>query len=136
VLSIGARSLQAQAPLEQARGTLTAGPPAPLPSDPFGAQHGPVSTTAGELITTQSDPLRLFGPAMALTGFPAFQTINPPNGVAASTAGVAAAAPTIVGFHSGNGRVVEIGLPEFASSLTHNIGSQQLLGRIWTQLSS
>ena len=136
VLSIGASSLQAQAPLGQAGGTLTAGPPAPISPDPFGVHRGPVSTTAGELITAQSDPLGIFGRAMALSGFHSFQTINPPNGVAASTAGVAAAAPTIVGFRSGRGRVVEVGLPGFASSLAHNVGSQQLLGRIWTLLSS
>jgi hypothetical protein len=136
VLSIGAGSLQAQAPLGQTGGALTAGPPTPLSPDPFGAHHGPVSTTAGELITAQSDPLGIFGRAMALAGFRSFQTLNPPNGVAASTAGVAAAAPAIVGFRSGNGKVVELGLPGFASSLRQNVGSQQLLGRIWTLLSS
>jgi hypothetical protein len=136
VLSIGAGSLQAQAPLGHAGGVLTAGPPAPISPDPFGAGHGPVSTTAGELITAQSDPLHIFSPAMALTGFHSFQTINPPNGVAASTAGVAAAAPTIVGFRVGKGRVVQIGLPGFASSLARNIASQQLMGRLWTLLSS
>jgi len=136
VLSIGAGSLQAQAPLGQAGGSLTAGPSAPISPDPFGAHHGPVSTTAGELITGQSDPLHIFAPAMALTGFHSFQTINPPNGVAASTAGVAAAAPTIVVWRSGRGRVAQIGLPGFASSLAHNIGSQQLMGRLWTLLSS
>jgi hypothetical protein len=113
-----------------------AGPPAPISPDPFGAGHGPVSTTAGELITAQSDPLHIFSPAMALTGFHSFQTINPPNGVVASTAGVAAAAPTIVGFRVGKGRVVQIGLPGFASSLARNIASQQLMGRLWTLLSS
>lgn len=136
VLSIGARSLQAQAPVAQSGGTLTAGPSVALSPDPFGAQHGAVSTTAGELITAQSDPLHLFAPAMALTGFASFQTINPPNGVRASTAGVAAAAPTIVGFRSGRGRVVQVGLPGFASSLAHNVVSQQLMGRFWTLLTS
>jgi hypothetical protein len=136
VLSVGTRSLQAQAPLGHAGGVLTAGPPAPISPDPFGARHGPMSTTAGELITAQSDPLHIFGPAMALTGFHSFQTINPPNGVAASTAGVAAAAPTIVGFRVGRGRVIQIGLPGFASSLARNVASQQLMGRLWTLLSS
>src|SRR6202020_2660369 len=53
-LLIGARTLQEQAPLEQTGTTVTAGPPASLSPDPFGAQHGAVSTTAGELITAQS----------------------------------------------------------------------------------
>lgn len=136
VLSIGAPSLQAQAPLVRSRDSLNAGPAAPLSPDPFGAHHGAVSTTAGELITGQSDPLALFGPSMALTGFQDFQTITPPNGVAASTAGVAAAAPAIIGFHSGKGAVVEVGLPRFASSLRGNVGSQQLLGQVWKLLST
>lgn len=136
VLSVGAPSLQAQAPLQRTRGTLTAGPPAPLSPDPFGAHHGSVSTTAGEIIAEQSDPLGIFSVTLALTGFPRFQTITPPNGVRASTAGVAAEAPAIIGFHSGSGKVVQIGLPRFQSSLQHNVASQQLMGRIWTLLSS
>jgi hypothetical protein len=136
LLSIGAGSLQGLAPLHLRGRALTAGPPAPLSPDPFGAEHGAVSTTAGELIAAQSDPLGIFAPAMAVTGFRDFQTITPPRGVAASIGGVAAAAPTIVGFRSGKGAVVEVGLPGFASSLRRNVGSQQLLGRIWNLLSS
>ncbi len=136
VLSLGVPSLQAQAPLGRAGGVLTAGPPAPISPDPFGAHHGPVSTTAGEIIAEQSDPLGILSATLALTGFPRFQTITPPNGVRASTAGVAAEAPAIIGFHSGSGKVVQIGLPRFQSSLQHNVASQQLIGRIWTLLSS
>ena len=135
-LSIGAPSLQAQAPIRQLGGGSVAGPSSPLSPDPFGVHRGAISTTAGELIARQSDPLGILPPVMALTGFRSFQTLTPPGGVAASVGGVAAEAPTIVGFRSGEGRVVEIGLPGFASSLRGNVGSQQLLARIWQLLSS
>jgi hypothetical protein len=138
VLSVGVDSMQAEATLHSSAGSQTAGPPSSLSVDPFGAHHGAVSRTRGALITVLSDRLRIFGPAVAFPGFSVGQAINPPAGTpgsAVSAAGVAAGQSNITGFDDGRGRVVEIGLPQFAASLAHNVNAQELMARLWNLLS-
>lgn len=138
VLSVGVDSMQSEVTLHGSAGSQTAGPPRGLSPDPFGAHHGSVSSTRGSLITVLSDRLHIFGSAVAFPGFHAGQAINPPAGTAGSAvsaAGVAAGQSNITGFHDGRGSVVEIGLPEFATSLAHNVDAQELMARLWKLLS-
>ncbi len=138
LVSVGAGSLQSQARLNGSPGAQTAGPPTQLSPDPFGAHHGSSSSLRGSLITVLSDGLRLFGGAVAFPGYTVGQAINPPAGTpgsAVSAAGAAVGQSNITGFRNGRGTVVEIGLPEFAASLSHNVDAQELLGRLWKLLS-
>ena len=138
VVSVGAGSMQSQAPLHGSGATQTAGPPARLSPDPFGATHGALSSLRGSLITVLSDRMRLFGTTIALPGYSVGQTINPPAGTpgaAVSAAGVAVGQSNITGFREGSGSVVEIGLPQFSTSLGRNIDAQELMGRLWKLLS-
>ena len=41
----------------------------------------------------------------------------------------------MIGYSLGRGRVVDIGLPGFASSLAHRVEAQKLLGNVWSLLS-
>ncbi|MGO9790816.1 MAG: FlgD immunoglobulin-like domain containing protein [Solirubrobacteraceae bacterium] len=137
VLSIGISSLLQSAALRAGASATIAGPPtAPAARDVFGAQPGPLATGNNELITTLQDPLSIFSTTSgAFAGFGSYQTIEPPAPASASMAGVGAGAPSIIGFRHGRGTVVEIGLPEFASSLARNVDSQELLARLWALLS-
>ncbi len=138
VTSIGTGSMQAEAPLRGSGRAQTAGPPVSLAVDPFGSHHGSVASTRGALITVLSDALHLFGSTIAFPGFTSGQTIDPPAGSSerdVSVAGVAASAPNITGFSDGRGTVVEIGLSQFASSLSHNVDAEELFDRLWKLLS-
>ncbi len=138
VLSVGVDSMQSEAPLHGSGGAQMAGPPERLSADPFGAHHGSVSSIRGSLITVLSDRLRIFGNTVAFPGFDTGQAINPPSGTAGSAvsaAGVAAGQSNITGFQDGRGKVVEVGLPGFATSLAHNVDAQELLARLWKLLS-
>jgi hypothetical protein len=138
VASVGVDSLQSKVALSGSAADQTAGPPAPLSPDPFGSHHGAVGSTRGALITVLSDRLRLFGNAIAFPGFTVGQTLDPPAGASSSQlsmAGIGPGAPDITGFKDGRGTVVELGLPQFAASLTHNVDAQQLLANLWKLLS-
>ncbi|HWD66151.1 MAG TPA: FlgD immunoglobulin-like domain containing protein [Solirubrobacteraceae bacterium] len=138
VLAVGADSMQAEATLSGPAGSQMAGPPRPLAADPFGAHHGSVSSTRGALITVLSDRLHIFAGTVAFPGFSVGQAINPPAGTAGSAvsaAGVATGQSNITGFQDGRGRVVEIGLPQFARGLARNIDAQELMARLWKLLS-
>jgi hypothetical protein len=82
--------------------------------------------------------MRIFAGTVAFPGFDVGQAINPPAGTAGSAvsaAGVAAGQSNITGFHDGRGSVVEIALPEFATSLARNVDAQELMARLWKLLS-
>lgn len=102
--------------------------------DPFGAQHGSITPTNGELITELTDALGLFNGAVAFSGFSHYQPIQPPSGATISAAGIADGMPAIIGFRHGTGIVIEVGLPGFAASLAHDYDSQQLLANAWHML--
>lgn len=138
VLSVGVDSMQSEAPLHGPPGSQTAGPPHGLSSDPFGAHHGSVASLRGSLITVLSDRLHIFTSTIAFPGFDTGQSIDPPAGTAGSAvsaAGVAAGQSNITGFQDGRGRVVEIGLPQFATSIARNLDAQELMARLWKLLS-
>jgi hypothetical protein len=103
-------------------------------TDLFGAQRGPVSATRGALIVELEDRLHVFGLLSALTGFSAYQPIEPPAGVLVSAAGIATGSPAVSAFTVGTGTAIEVGLPDFGSSLAGNVDSQELLDSIWPLL--
>jgi hypothetical protein len=137
VVADGISSLLQAAPLTAGASATIAGPPsAPTTRDVFGAQPGPVVANSGELITTLRDPLGIFAATSgAFSGFATYETIEPPAAASASMAGVGDSAPSIIGFHYGAGKVVEIGLPGFASTLAGNVDSQGLIDALWQLLS-
>ncbi|HET9073471.1 MAG TPA: N,N-dimethylformamidase beta subunit family domain-containing protein [Solirubrobacteraceae bacterium] len=126
--AFGQHVLQSVAPVDPGPGT--AGPARPLAVDPFGVRHGAVSPSGGQIITALTDGLGLFRNVPALVT-PSYQVLQPPGGKVASAAGVAPVAPSIVGFRSGRGTVVEAGLPRFGASLGTDVDAAQMLRRIW-----
>jgi hypothetical protein len=113
-----------------------AGAPELHSTDLFGAQRGPVTTTAGALIVELVDNLHIFGLLSALTGFSAYQPIEPPAGAQFSAAGIASGSPAVSAFTVGTGTAVEVGLPDFGSSLAGNVDAQELLDSIWPLLAN
>ncbi len=136
VVTDGISSLLQAAPLTAGASATLVGPPsAPATKDVFGAQPGPVVATGEQLITTLQDPLGIFASTSgAFIGFATYQTIEPPDAASASMAGVGDGAASIVGFRYGAGKVVEIGLPGFASTLAGNVDSQGLMQGLWRLL--
>ncbi|MGH2861955.1 MAG: hypothetical protein ACRDLT_10700 [Solirubrobacteraceae bacterium] len=108
-------------------------------TDLFGASHGRVTPTNGELISSVSaDAFGLFGDAGEFGGFGQYQPISPPTSAASgavSAVGIGSAAPAIVAFPYGSGTVVEVGLSGFAASLARNADSDSLLDNVWQLLS-
>ncbi len=130
VFTDATRSLQATSQIAGGAAAPIAEPARRLARDPFGVTRGAVAPSDGELITSLTDGLDLFG-TLALQ-FPDYQVLEPPHGTVASAAGVAADAPSIVAFHDGKGTVVEAGLPGFGASLATDLDdTDQLLARIW-----
>jgi hypothetical protein len=127
VLSLGIGSLQHTARVLAGAGGTSAGDPQALSPDPFGARHGELSGTGGQLITVIADHLKVFGQAVAFSGYPAYQAIFQPSGPVGSVAGVAASAPAISAFRVGSGTVIEVGLPHFGASLRANVAGQELM---------
>jgi hypothetical protein len=137
VVAIGPDSLHRTAKITRtAAGLATAGPPsAASATDVFGAGRGPLVTGNHDPIIVISDGLNIFGTTSgAFTGFGSYQPITPPGGSASgsvSAAGVTDTSPSITGFHVGRGTVVEIGARNFASSLAHDVDSQELMNRLF-----
>jgi hypothetical protein len=134
VASIGLNSMQRQVKLLGSDADLHTGTASPLRPDPFGARHGAVTGTDGELVTVLSDKLGLFGDTPALQGVERYQSIVPPTRAATSLAGVAESAPAVAGFTLGSGQVVEVGIEGFVGSLAHNVDSQELMSSITKSL--
>jgi FlgD Ig-like domain len=134
VLSLGTDSLAGTSVLSGYPADPSASAPKTSDTDPFGAKHGPLTKTGGDLITELEDQLEILNAAPAFSGFKAFEPIEPPAGVKASLAGIADGAPAVAAFELGTGYVVEVGLPAFNSTLAADVDSQELLNRIWQLL--
>jgi len=134
VLTLGTGALQGTSRISGYPADPQAAAPVRTKKDIFGAQHGPLTATRGDLITELADELNLFGGTVAFTGFSHYQPIEPPAGVAVSAAGIATGSPAIVAFRSGSGTVAEVGLPSFGASLKHHVDSQELLDNLWQLL--
>jgi len=134
VLSLGTGSLAGTSVLSGYPSDPSAGAPKTSDTDLFGAKHGPLTKTGGDLITELEDQLDILNSSPAFSGFDAFEPIEPPAGVKASLAGIADGAPAVAAFQLGTGYVVEVGLPDFNSTLAADVDSQELLNRIWQLL--
>ena len=134
VLTLGSGALRGTSQISGYPAAPRAAAPVTSKTDIFGAQHGPLTATRGDLITELADDLNLFGGAVAFTGFSHYQPIEPPAGVPVSAAGIASGSPAIVAFRSGSGTVAEVGLPNFGASLKHHVDSQELLDDVWQLL--
>ncbi len=134
VLALGAGTLQGTSLISGYPADPQAAAPVISKTDIFGAQHGPLMSTRGDLITELADDLNLFGGTVAFTGFSHYQPIEPPAGAPVSAAGIASGSPAIVAFRSGSGTVAEVGLPNFGASLKRHVDSQELLDNLWQLL--
>ncbi len=135
VLTLGAGNFQGTSEITGYPNDPQAAAPVLSKTDMFGAQRGPLTSTDGALITELQDDLNLFGGTLAFTGFKQYQPIEPPAGGRVSAAGVANGAAAIVAYPVGSGSVIQVGLPNFGASLTHNVDSQELLDSAWRVLS-
>jgi hypothetical protein len=138
-LVLGTGTLSAVSHIADFPSSPRAGVPRATPADPFGARHGQLTPTGGELISSVSgDALGLFGNAGEYAGFSQYQPIRPPRSAPADTIsaiGIGRATPAIVGFRDGSGTVVEVGLSGFAASLATNADTSSLLNNVWQLLS-
>ena len=134
LLTLGTGALQGTSRISGYPADPQAAAPVRTKTDVFGAQHGRLTATRGDLITELADNLNLFGGAVAFTGFSQYQPVEPPAGVPVSAAGIASGSPAIVAFRSGSGTVAEVGLPNFGASLKHHVDSQELLDNLWQLL--
>ena len=136
VLSLGVDSLRRAVTV---RGPTAADPTGPAATDIFGARPGPLVADSRDLILVLKDRLGIFSTTSgAFPGFHSFQpfeSVAPPAGAIASTAGTSNSSAAIIGFPLGRGIVVEIGLPGFEASLARgNPDTQELVRRLWTVL--
>lgn len=136
VLSLGAGSLERTAVVKQTPAGLQAlAPSPPAATDVLDARRGPLVSHNTEAIVNIRDQLGIFnGTSGTFSGFGSFEPIL---GVAAparivSAAGTTVQTPSIVGYRLGSGVVVDVGLPAFTASLTHDVDTQELLRRLWT----
>jgi hypothetical protein len=134
VAVFGTQSLQGAAAITNFPAAPQTSAPTFSHLDPFGATHGHLTPTNGELITELTDALGLFSGTSAFSGFSQYQPIQPPSGATISEAGIADGTPAIVGFRDGAGTVIEVGLPGFGASLAHNYDSQALFHNTWLVL--
>ena len=136
VLSLGTGALRGRSHITGYPASPVASAPKNSSTDVFGASHGPLTSTDGDLITELSDQLGILASVPALSGFHAYEPIEPPSGVEVSAAGVSeTSAPAVTAYKLDRGYVVEIGLTNFNLSLATNVDSQELLTSVWQLLS-
>jgi FlgD Ig-like domain len=129
VLSLGIGSLLRTVTLQDGEALH---PSAPASVDAFGVRIGSVQRVNG-LIGSTKDDLRIFSTSETFQGYSEYQPFTVPGGPQ-SEAGFTTNSPAIVGFHSGRGTVVEVGLVGFGSSLRTNVNAQELISRLWQVL--
>jgi hypothetical protein len=136
LVSLGTDSLRRE--VEQTR-TELASPGPPDRTDLFGARLGEVRDDQPvELSIREDDPqLQLFAGGEGL--FSDVVAYEPTLDVgreaeALSTAGATGQPPAIVAVRYGQGLVIRPGIPGFATRLSSDVESQELLGRMWTLL--
>ena len=135
VASLGTDSLRRTVRLTRRGRAVDPTPPAP--TDLFGARLRPVERGRTEL-TNFSDDIALFaGDEGRFTGIEAFEETAAvgDQADAVATAVTPAGRPVIVAARFGRGLVIRTGLPGFATRLTPDPASSELLARTWTLLS-
>jgi hypothetical protein len=135
VLSLGIDALRRTVTVQRRQAV---DPTAPTAADVLGARPGAVvRQRPSDFISVISDQLGIFsGTAGVFQGFGSYQPFAPPTPPARllSAAGATATSPSIIGYATGRGVVVDIGLPGFGSILPHNVDAQELIGRLWKVL--
>ncbi|HEX8085778.1 MAG TPA: N,N-dimethylformamidase beta subunit family domain-containing protein [Solirubrobacteraceae bacterium] len=136
LVSLGTDSLRRQ--VEQTQ-TQLVDPGAPERTDLFGARLGEVRDDQPvELTIREDDPqLQLFAGGEGLfSDVPAYEpTLDVGREARAlSTAGATGQPPAIVAVRYGQGLVIRPGIPGFATRLSSDVESRELLGRMWTLL--
>ena len=132
LLSFGIGSLLREVTI---RGGQARGPTAPKSSDPLGAAPRAVVTGNHQLIGVLSDGLGIFSTTSGVfSGFSSYQPFGSAGAHFSSEAGVGANVPTIIGYRLHRGTVVNIGLPGFASHLSHDVDAKELVNQVWTVL--
>ena len=135
VVSLGTDSLRREVRVTR-RGRLVE-PTAAAPTDLFGARLKPVERSRTEL-TNFSDDIGLFsGDEGRFANVDAFEETDSVGSQAdpVATAVTPAGRPVIVAARLGRGLVIRTGLPSFATRLTPDPASAELLARTWTLLS-
>jgi hypothetical protein len=135
VVSLGTDSLRRS--VEQAGDELTR-PTPPDRTDLFGMRLAPVRERTVDLAIREDDPrLQLFAGGEGLfAGVEAWEPVADVGREARvlSTAGVPGEPPVIVAARYGQGLVIRPGIRGFATRLSTDVESQQLLARMWTLL--
>jgi hypothetical protein len=133
LLSLGIDSLRRGVTLTS---TQASDPTSPRAVDALGAHVGPVTSTHGALILAGRDLLHLFSGSSGTLRYPDYQSFPGLGGdlQLASEAGVSPTSPAVIGYRLGRGIVVEVGIPGFALSLSHNFDGQQLMSGIYRVL--
>jgi hypothetical protein len=134
VLSLGTDTLRRGVTVQSGKALR---PTQETSTDTFGAKHEPLVTHSSAPILEITDGLGILsGTSGVLSGFPDYEPISSVVGSQiGSSAGTSTSSPSIVGFKLAQGTVIEVALPEFGSSVTANVGSQELVGHLWTVLS-
>ncbi len=136
LVSLGIDSLRRE--VEQTQDTL-ANPGPPARTDLFGARLGELRDDAPvDLTIREDDPaLQLFAGGEGLftdvTGYEPTLEVGR-EARALSTAGATGEPPAIVAARYGQGLVVRPGIRGFATRLSGDVESRELLGRLWTLL--
>ena len=135
VVSLGTDSLRRE--VEQSRTQLLR-PSPPERTDLYGARLGPVRTKSVDLSILEDDEsLQLFAGGEGL--FAGVEAWEPTDSVgrearALSTAVAPGNEPVIVAVRYGEGLVIRPGIRGFATRLSTDVESQELMGRMWTLL--
>lgn len=123
--------------LSDGEGLALAGSETWLPSSLVSILKGFVQG-GGSVLSLGTDSLT---GSSVISGYPANPAASAPRrtpadlfGAKAAVAGITDAAPSVTALKLGRGYVVEVGLPNFNSTLATDVDSQDLLNRIWQLL--
>jgi hypothetical protein len=134
ILSLGIDSLLRRVSV---RGGSASNPTSHVAFDPLGARPGPLVSHGAGLITVIADGLHVFSDTSgAFEGFHSFQPIRSvaTPGHVLSSAGTTSSDLAVVGYRLGRGKVIDVGLVGFGSSLAHNVDAKQLVLTLWKML--
>ena len=133
VVSLGTNSLRREVDQTQ---TELASPTLAARTDLFGARLGPIREGPADATIRRDDArLQLFAGGEGLfAGVQAWEPTLASEEARVLSEAVVEDEPVIVAVRYGEGLVIRTGIPGFATRLSRDIESQELLGRMWTLL--
>jgi FlgD Ig-like domain len=133
VVSLGTNSLRRE--VDQTQTELT-NPTLASRTDLFGARLGPIREGPADVAIRRDDArLQLFAGGEGLfAGVDAWEPTLASEEARILSEAVAGDEPVIVAARYGEGLVIRTGIPGFATRLSRDVESQELLGRMWTLL--